>query len=142
MKIYLASKYIKHSQVNKVIADLLLKHGYEVFLPESIDINGITKKQMLKVGTICYQQIDSSDVILVISPYKRSVSAEIGYAIRSKLMYNKIKIVLFRIDNEESEIEDSEAMIAPFIDYNIDEYSKGEIKSAYNKLLGYLSQLE
>ena len=141
MKIYIASKYIKHSQINKEIANLLSKNGYDVFLPESIDIYSITKEQMQEVGIRCYQEIECSDIMLVVSPYKRSVAAEIGYAIRKKPKKGHTTIILFRILNEEGDIEDSEAMIAPFIDYYIDDYSKGDKESAYNKLLVYLSQI-
>ena len=141
MKIYIASKYIKHSQINKEIANLLLENGYEVFLPESIDIYSITKEQMQEVGVRCYQEIECSDVLLVISPYKRSVAAEIGYAIRRKIKEDKIIIVLFRIQDEENDIEDSEAMIVPFIDYSICDYSKGDKEIAYSKLLMCLSQI-
>lgn len=141
MRIYIASKYQKHTIINREITDLLTKNGFEVFLPESINNNGIGIEQMKKVGLICYKEIEKSDVLLVVSPYKRSVSAEIGYAIRKKLFEKQIKIILFRIQDDESEIEDSEAMIVPFLDYFIDDYINGDKTVAYKKLLDYLFRL-
>ncbi len=141
MRIYIASKYQKHTIINREITDLLTKNGFEVFLPESINNNGIGIEQMKKVGLICYKEIEKSDVLLVVSPYKRSVSAEIGYAIRKKLFEKQINIILFRIQDDESEIEDSEAMIVPFLDYFIDDYINGDKTVAYKKLLDYLFRL-
>ena len=141
MRIYIASKYQKHIIINREITDVLTKNGFEVFLQESINNNGISIEQMKKVGLICYKEIEKSDVLLVVSPYKRSVSAEIGYAIRKKLFEKQIKIILFRIQDDESEIEDSEAMIVPFLDYFIDDYINGDKTVAYKKLLDYLFRL-
>lgn len=141
MRIYIASKCQKHIIINREITDVLTKNGFEVFLQESINNNGISIEQMKKVGLICYKEIEKSDVLLVVSPYKRSVSAEIGYAIRKKLFEKQIKIILFRIQDDESEIEDSEAMIVPFLDYFIDDYINGDKTVAYKKLLDYLFRL-
>ena len=91
MRIYIASKYQKHIIINREITDVLTKNGFEVFLQESINNNGISIEQMKKVGLICYKEIEKSDVLLVVSPYKRSVSAEIGYAIRKKLFEKQIQ---------------------------------------------------
>ena len=43
MRIYIASKYQKHIIINREITDVLTKNGFEVFLQESINNNGIIK---------------------------------------------------------------------------------------------------
>jgi len=120
MKIYIASKYLEHSDINRKIYDILIRHGFDVFLPESINIEGKTENEMRSIADICYDAIDLSDIILLVSPFGQSVSAEIGYGIYKKRHQKNTKIVSFRYTHANMEKEKSEAMIIPFYDYSVD----------------------
>lgn len=139
MKIYIASKYIKHSTINKEITQLLIQNGFDVFLPEVVNVNATTPEERAFIGFKCYDEIETSDVLLIIAPYKRSVSAEIGYAINNKIKHNNIIIVLFRYTNEDKEEEEGESMIVPYLDYTIESYASGDTKGAFDNLISYLN---
>ncbi len=142
MKVYIASKYIEHSDINRKIFKLLTNKGFDVFLPESINIAGKTKDEMKKIAFKCYSAIDSCDIILVISPFGLSVSAEIGYAIYKKVKYANTSIILFRYSNVGKKKEDVEAMIVPFYDYIIDNASTEDTNTALNELITILTSIK
>lgn len=111
MRVYIASKYIEHRTLNREIYNMLIKEGYEAFLPESIDIDAINNEEMLQVANICYDEIEKSDVILAVCPYGKSVASEIGYSIALKrLVYKNNRLVILNTDNL------NEAMINPYVD--------------------------
>lgn len=114
MKIYIASKYIEHKEINNVIYRKLIQLGVDVFLPESIDITAVKMSEMLKVSEICYNEIDRCNVILIVCPFGKSVSSEIGYAIANKIKNHK-KLILFNPEGLD-DVMSKEAMIAPYID--------------------------
>lgn len=129
MKIYIASKYIEHKKINRELHNKILDLGIDVFLPESIDVNAITMKEMNYVSEICYEEINKSDVILIVCPFEHSVSSEIGFAISKKRENNKKKLIVLNIGFKHNKWK-REAMIAPYIDKEF-----GEIY----ELLKYLS---
>lgn len=120
MKIYIASKYIEHKKINKEIFDRLSNDNIDAFLPETINIEAVTKEEMFTVSEKCFNEIESCDVILIVAPFGKSVSTEIGYAIYQKrLGYNK-KLILFKHDKMD-EVMKTEAMIAPYIDVVVED---------------------
>lgn len=141
MKIYIASKYIEHSEINQKIYNLLTTNGFDAFLPKSINIEGKTKNEMEQIAYKCYNAIDSCDIVLVVSPIGRSVSAEIGYSIYKKIKFNNTTIILFRYTSKDKEKEDYEAMISPFYDYLIDNTSINNINVSLNNLLTLLNSI-
>lgn len=116
MKIYIASKYIKHKEINRTIFNLLKKEGIDAFLPESIDIDASTPDEMYEVSEKCYNEIDKCDVILIVAPCGNSVSSEIGYAISKKRLDGSKRLVLFNPNRRDGIIQ-VEVMIAPYIDF-------------------------
>jgi len=141
MKIYIASKYIEHSELNQKIYNILTKNGFDAFLPKSINIEGKTKNEMEQIAYKCYNAIDSCDTILVVSPIGRSVSAEIGYAIYKKVKFSDTTIIQFRYTNKDKEKEDYEAMITPFYDYSIENKSFNNVNESLNDLLTLLNSI-
>lgn len=133
MKIYIASKYIIHQKINREIFKALKEVNIDVFLPESININAITCEDMLAVAEKCFDEIDKCDVILVVAPFGKSVSSEIGYAIAKKRLGELKKIILFKFDEDDNVME-TEAMIAPYIEvivkntYELINYLTNEIR--------------
>ena len=142
MKIYIASKYIEHREINRIITQFLLNYGFDVFLPESINMDSKTKEEMAQIGNKCYTEIDSCDTLLVVSPIGRSVSAEIGFAIYKKIKFANISIIQFRYKDTDKEKEDKEAMIAPFYDYIIDSIATNDMNKALNDLITVLTLLK
>ena len=119
MRVYIASKYIEHRTLNREIYNMLIKEGYEAFLPESIDIDAINNEEMLQVANICYDEIEKSDIILAVCPYGKSVASEIGYTIALKrLVYKNNKLVILNADNL------NEAMINPYVDAYVNNTSE------------------
>lgn len=139
MKIYLASKYIVHSEINQKIYNTLTNNGFDTFLPKSINIEGNTPNEQKQIGYKCYNTLNSCDTILVVSPIGPSVSAEIGFAIYKKVIFSNITIIQFRYTNEDKEKEDNEAMITPFYDYSIDNKSYNDVNESLNDLLSLLN---
>lgn len=120
MKIYIASPYKRMEKENNEIYRSLIKAGYEAFLPKSINIDAISQEQMAKVAEICYEEIDTSDVILIVFPSGISVANEAGYAISQKRREKNIKIVLLNLDvlQQASKIR-TEAMLIPYVDKEV-----------------------
>lgn len=118
MKVYIASKYIEHKEINREIYSILKSSGLTAFLPESIDIDAINYDEMLEVSEICYNEIDKCDILLVVAPFGKSVSSEIGYAIGLKRKRKNLKIILLNIGNYDDVLQ-TEAMIAPYVDMEI-----------------------
>lgn len=141
MKIYIASKYIEHKHINKTIYQKLLSNGFDAFLPESINIIGETIDEMRQIAFKCYNEIDSCNIMLVVSPFGDSVSAEIGYVISRKRNLSNINIILFRYTNKCKEHEDKEAMIVPFYDYVIDSTVYDNIDDALESLIILLNSI-
>lgn len=132
MKIYIASKYMEHKKINKEIFDKLLNYNIDAFLPETINIEAVTKEEMFTVSEKCFNEIDSCDIILIVAPFGKSVSTEIGYAIyKKRLGYNK-KLILFKYDKKD-DVMKTEAMIAPYIDVTVEDIDE-LIRYLTNKL--------
>lgn len=142
MKIYIASKYIEHSEINRKIEQVLLDNGFDVFLPESINIDGNAKEKMAQIAYECYAEIDFCDILLVVSPIGRSVSAEIGYAIYRKIKFTDISIIQFRYKDTDRKKEDKEAMIVPYYDYIIDNIAINNIEKSLKELITVLTSLK
>lgn len=126
MRVYIASKYIEHQEINWEIYEFLRENGIDAFLPISINIDAVTLSEMKQVADVCYEEIMHSDVLVAISPYGRSVSAEIASCItinnlvgRKMLNVKPIKIIAYK------KPERDEAMILPFFDYIVN--SKEEL---------------
>lgn len=142
MKIYIASKYIEHSEINRKIEQILLDNGFDVFLPESINMDGKTMEEMTQIAYECYTEIDSCDILLVVSPTGRSVSAEIGYAIYRKIKFTNISIIQFRYKDTDRKKEDKESMIIPYYDYIIDSTANNDMDESLKELVTTLTLLK
>ncbi len=119
MRVYIASKYLDHQQLNKKISAELALVGIDAFLPESININAITYDEMKLVAETCYEKLELCDVILVVCPFGKSVASEIGYAIALKrIRHCSKRIVVLNPDF------DLEAMICPYIDKQVKSISE------------------
>ncbi|WP_346026312.1 hypothetical protein [Beduinella massiliensis] len=74
---------------------------------------------MLEVSQICFDEIDKCNILLVVTPFGKSVSSEIGYAIGLKRKLKKdLKIILLNIGNHDDVLQ-TEAMIAPYVDTEV-----------------------
>lgn len=133
MRVYIASRYIIHKEINNEIYQYLCNNGIDAFLPASINIDAITISEMNQVADICYNEIMRSDVLVAISPYGQSVAAEIAFAISKNYFINQKKI-----DGKPITIiaykkpERDEAMILPFFDYIVN--SKEELACVLKKI--------
>ena len=77
-----------------------------MFLPENLHLKESSEKQdQSKVFHSCYYNLSKCDIVLVVYPFGKSVSAEIGYAIAR----NKV-LIEFKPKNIS---DDSECMIDP-----------------------------
>ncbi len=123
-KIYLAARYSEHKRNQKLSADLR-KAGLNVFLPEDMNLKESTDSVMKKiVFHRCYHELYSSDIVVVVSPFGKSVSAELGFAIAySKLM------ICYHTKNEKAK---SECMIDPGFSYEVQ--SQDELVRLLKKL--------
>ena len=106
MRIYIASKYIEHKELNRELFQLIRQCGLDAFLPESINIDAITLSEMQRVAEICYEEIRKSDIVLAVSPFGKSVSAELGFSIALQK-----KIIAYK------NMEKDEALLSPYFDY-------------------------
>lgn len=114
MRVYIASKYITHKELNRQIFNELTNAGITAFLPESINIDAISNDEMFAVAELCYSEIEKCNVILAMCPFGRSVACELGYAIAiRKLQQKQIRIVALNPDIH------NEAMIYPYIDKTV-----------------------
>lgn len=114
MKVYIASKYIQNRLINQRIRDVLCREGIGVFLPESIQVDALTPEENQVVGDQCYEELETCDTVIWVSPYGESVTAEIGFTIALKKKGKPIRIVLFGKQPK------SEAMTTPYIDAVVD----------------------
>lgn len=119
MKVYIASKYIEHKEINQKIYEALLEANINAFLPQSINVDAITSKEMFFVSECCYDELDECDIILIVTPFGKSVSSEIGYAIFQKRKYQNKKLVLFNQIIQNDRLLSKEAMIIPYIDAEV-----------------------
>lgn len=119
MKVYIASKYIEHKELNDNIYNALAKEGINAFLPKSINIDALTRDEMFTVAEICYDEIERCDIILIVCPFGKSVSSEFGYAIALKRVCQaRKKIVVMNLDFP------YEAMIYPYVDKTVNNISE------------------
>lgn len=63
MKVYIASKQIEHKELNDNIYNALAKEGINAFLPQSIDIDALTRDEMFTVDEKCYNETERCDII-------------------------------------------------------------------------------
>lgn len=120
MKVYIASKYIEHKKINRIIFNKLITSNINAFLPDSINIEDGTKEEMFIVSEKCFNEIDNCDIILIVAPFGKSVSTEIGYTISQKRLGYSKKIILFKY-NKKDEVMKTEAMIDPYIDVVVED---------------------
>jgi len=119
MKIYIASPYVRLAHINAQIVNALSKDTQlDVFLPKSVNVDAVSLAEMRYVADICYTQIAQREIIIAVGPFGLSVAAEVGYAIAKKKGGEKKYIVLYH--SEGKDVAVSEAMLAPFIDFEVD----------------------
>lgn len=118
MRVYIASKYIKHKEINSKIYETLLLSNIPAFLPINIGIDACTFEEMYAVSEKCYQELEKCNILLVVCPFGKSVSCEIGYAISIKKKTGNMKIITLNFDSQ------NEAMILPYIDKNVNSVSE------------------
>lgn len=134
MKVYIASKYLEHKDINQRIYDILIAEKIDAFLPKSINVSAITSNEMVYVANTCYDEIEKSDILLIVTPFGKSVSSEIGYAIALKRKGNHKLLILFNSTEQEDSLLKKEAMIMPYIDAEVNDtseliaYIKNQIK--------------
>lgn len=119
MKIYIASKYLEHKEINQNIYEALISEQIDAFLPKSINVDAITEEEMLLVAETCYNEIEQCDIILIVTPFGKSVSSEIGYTISLKRNKQPKKMILFNQEQYEDTSLKKEAMIIPYIDAEV-----------------------
>ena len=123
MEVYIASKYISHRILNEKLWQILNENGIECFLPQSMNIEAISEKQMKDVSEKCYNALDRCNVILIVSPFGQSVSSEIGYSIALQKRGKKKHIILYDYDDHEKQWK-QEAMIAPYVEAQFDNFDE------------------
>lgn len=117
--IYIASRYREH-QRNMEVCQKIKSEGFQVVLPE--EMNLIESEDPLKQSKIfrrCYAALARCGIVVVIYPFGKSVSAEIGFAFAK----NKIVIELIPTGVQ----DDTECMINPgfhFVVHSVDELIK------------------
>lgn len=113
IKIYIASP-LRFTEYNETIRSRLERiPGTYIFLPISLhEVHGDRLEDTF-IAQRCYDEIDSSDLIVLVKPFGLSVAAEIGYIISQKRSGSKKSIVA--IQSSLGNIK-SEAMISPYID--------------------------
>lgn len=135
MKVYIASQYKKKAAINQKIYYSLLEENIDAFLPESINVDAVAEKteEQRHVALICYNELKKCDVILCVWEFGKSVSAELGFAIQSKLESDESKkLILFDTKDEDINLIKNEAMIWPFFDQKVD---------SINELIHYLKSI-
>lgn len=124
--IYIAACYRDHERNQKML-EILRKEGLPAFLPENMYLKESQEKQdQLKVFHACYYKLSKCDIVLVLYPYGKSVSAEIGYAIAKDK-----KIIEYKPQNVNI---DPECMIDPGFHWAVDE--EQELIKLLKQLLG------
>lgn len=119
MKVYIASKYIEHKELNRKIYESLISENIDSFLPESINVDAITENELLFVAECCYNEIEECDIILIVVPFGRSVASEIGYAVASKRHNQPKQLIIFNPESYDGTMLKNEAMIMPYIDVEV-----------------------
>lgn len=120
MKVYIASKYIEHRKINRMIYSKLNNICIDAFLPETINIDAINKEEMFFVANTCYNEIDKCDIIIIVAPFGKSVAAEVGFAIFQKRNTNKKTLILYNYNDNNINKTKKESMIYPYIDKEFD----------------------
>lgn len=119
MRVYIASKYVEHQNINREIFNSLQKENISAFLPKSINVDAITLEEMFFVAEICYDEIEKCDIIVIVTPFGKSVSSEVGYAIALKRRDHNKKLVLYNYQHVDLSLK-TEAMIMPYFDAAVD----------------------
>ena len=113
MKVYIASKYDKHKEINNEIYKSLRKARIAAFLPETINVVAASDEEKKLVSDKCYEAMDLCDVFLFVFPIGKSVACEFGYAIHKKRDGKRVSIIAYNYS------DDGEAMYSPSIDKKI-----------------------
>ena len=121
MRVYIASKYIEHKDINRMIYSRLIKNNIDAFLPETINIDAESKEEMYIVANRCYDEIDKCDTIIIVAPFGQSVAAEIGYAVSKIRNYNKKRLVMYNYNDDSFCRTKKESMIYPFVEKEFNE---------------------
>ncbi len=119
MKVYIASKYLEHKDINLKIYNSLLAENIDVFLPKSINVDAVTSEEMHYVAEVCYNEIEKCDIMVIVTPFGKSVSSEIGYNIALKRLQHNRKLILYNPTSLSDKKLEKEAMIIPYIDVEI-----------------------
>ncbi|HLW02358.1 MAG TPA: nucleoside 2-deoxyribosyltransferase [Ktedonobacterales bacterium] len=94
VRVYVASP-LKYDATNDEINHQLGKiPEVEVFLPASLYDNFREEDKARRIAEACYDEIDQSDVVVVVEPFGLDVAAEVGYTIARKRSGDN-KLVLF-----------------------------------------------
>lgn len=119
MNAYIAYSYKTPPNIIKKIFWELQNSNINTFFPESIELNAISKDEMIYVDNICCNKIRESDILIAIYPFGLSVSIEIGRFLELKNYDKRRKLIIFDISEKESDIAKKlrgEAMLVPHID--------------------------
>ena len=123
--IYIAACYREHER-NQKIYERMISEGLPAFLPENMHlVESDDMVEQSKIFRRCYAALDSCSIVVVIYPFGKSVSAEIGYAFAK----NKIVIEL----QPPNVIDHTECMIDPGFHFVVD--SEKELIDLLKKLL-------
>ena len=98
MRVYIASKYIAHKELNRKIYEELVRAKIPVFLPECINMDAIDLNRSYIVAEKCFAEIEKCNVILAVCPFGKSVSSELGYAIALRRALKQEKVRHYRAD--------------------------------------------
>jgi nucleoside 2-deoxyribosyltransferase len=111
LNIYLASP-LRFGAVNQSIANYLTQNlDVNVFLPASLETEEFEERIFL--AERLYNEINKSDIIVIVIPFGLSVAAEIGYTVALKYFgYNK-SIIAYRSGLGTVKYEDN---IDPYIE--------------------------
>jgi len=104
--------------VNEKLFNMLTEKKFDVFLPKKIDIDAVTFEEQLHVSTICYDEIEKCDLMVIVYPFGISVACEIGYAIYQKRQGSTKKLILLNLKPKDKILQ-SEAMLIPYIDSEV-----------------------
>lgn len=114
--IYIAACYREHER-NQKIYERMISEGLPAFLPENMHlVESDDMVEQSKIFRRCYAALDNCSIVVVIYPFGKSVSAEIGYAFAK----NKIVIELL----PKKVIDHTECMIDPGFHFVVDSEQK------------------
>lgn len=115
-RIYIAACYREHER-NQKIYERMISEGLPAFLPENMHlVESDDMVEQSKIFRRCYAAVDNCSIVVVIYPFGKSVSAEIGYAFAK----NKIVIELL----PQNVIDHTECMIDPGFHFVVDSEQK------------------